>query len=55
MIEAAIERADAVRNALTAKAAGIGQSRAQSLLVRRRRDGSHWRAAGLLWPLFGRK
>ncbi|MGI8942633.1 MAG: hypothetical protein ACR2FJ_00075 [Qipengyuania sp.] len=39
--------------ALTAKAEAIALARAQARLAARGREGSHWRSAPYLWPLFG--
>ena len=39
---------------LASLAAGIAASRLRTMLMSRRQDGSQWRDARLLWPLFSK-
>ncbi|MXO86176.1 hypothetical protein GRI38_09055 [Altererythrobacter aurantiacus] len=41
--------------ALVTKAGALARARASRILLARRADGSGWRSARLLWPLFDAK
>jgi hypothetical protein len=38
---------------LTAKAESLAANKAQAARAKNRREGTHWRSAPYLWPLFG--
>lgn len=45
----------ALAERLARRAATLAAARSESRIRARRRDGSQWRSADLLWPLFARK
>ena len=52
MMSARLLAAPALMNRLAARAAILAAARSERRARRRLGDGSHWRRADLLWPLF---
>ena len=52
MIAARLHATTALAARLAARAAVLAAARADRRMRRRAGDGSHWRRADLLWPLF---
>ncbi|WFL78841.1 hypothetical protein P7228_07195 [Altererythrobacter arenosus] len=45
----------ALQSRMATKLVGLAEARSASLRRAAKQDGSHWRDARLLWPLFGRE